>query len=284
MTALAPSPIAALPFDLVNDLVLVQATVAGTPATLILDTGTSACALDAEWAAQLSLEPFAQAAKVAGTGDVAVSLATVGSIVIGGVELERVMVALISLEPVSEHEGRPIHGVIGHELFRRFVVSIDYARREVTLFAPEDYAFDGRGSVIPLTLDRGVPLVETILTSPAGDSATAQLILDTGNGRLDAVISRGFAERHPEVVRGMEGEDGVLGRGVGASLQGTIGRLSRVSVGDIVADQPRVGIAHEAVGAMAFFDGSLGVSVFRRFTLVVDYPKSRVILIPSTLD
>src|SRR6185503_11849758 len=125
------SPSHTIPFDLRHNHVILAATVNGRPARLILDTGSSVCTLDREWASSIGISTAGTTAAVRGVGDVSVTLATIDSIGFGSVELLGETVALMPFEAVSSAHGIPIHGTIGYSLFARFIVEIDYVAREL---------------------------------------------------------------------------------------------------------------------------------------------------------
>src|SRR5580765_2121269 len=110
MTAPPRAKPVVLPFTLRGGHVLLDVRVNGQPATLVLDTGSSACTIDAAWGKEQQLAG-GRTAKATGVGVVAVQLATLGSLDLGrGVELRDEVAALVPLHDLSAQHGRHIHG------------------------------------------------------------------------------------------------------------------------------------------------------------------------------
>ena len=71
-------------------------------------------------------------------------------------------------------------GVIGADLFRRFVVEVDTNAKRVRLHEPAAWSPPRSAVEVPLTFDNGHPYVETTVTLPDGRSVTSRMHLDTG--------------------------------------------------------------------------------------------------------
>src|SRR6185503_10937392 len=76
--------------------------------------------------------------------------------------------------------GRPIHGTIGHDLFNRFVVEIDYAARVMNLYEPKDYRYSGKGEVVPVTIEKDEPFLQAKIIQRGRAPIEAKLKIDTG--------------------------------------------------------------------------------------------------------
>lgn len=73
-------------------------------------------------------------------------------------------------------------GVIGADLFRRFVVEVDPAARRVRLHEPAHWRVPAEAAVVPLTFHAGHPFVEATV-STGGAPIALQMNVDTGMNR-----------------------------------------------------------------------------------------------------
>lgn len=107
--------------------------------------------VDTDLAKKLSLS-FKSTSEVSGAGESSLSRA-VGSGVsfnIAGLNLVEAEVAVIPVNiALSAAEGRSVDGVLGYDFFEHLVVEIDYARRQITLYAPKAFHYTGPGTAIP---------------------------------------------------------------------------------------------------------------------------------------
>ncbi|HOY50192.1 MAG TPA: aspartyl protease family protein, partial [Prolixibacteraceae bacterium] len=64
---------------------------------------------------------------------------------------------------ISHMLGVPVHGLIGFNLFKDYVVKIDYQDEEITLYRPEHYKYRDRKNdiILPLHFDGNKPFIRT---------------------------------------------------------------------------------------------------------------------------
>jgi hypothetical protein len=268
-----------LEFEPLGNHVMLHATVADRPALLLLDTGAGQSVLDAKWAETLPLRRLGQPVQVTGTGQVSASLAIAPSIRVGGVDLSEPTVVLLSLEDVSQAKGVAIHGVLGFDFLSRFVVEVDYAARTLRLHEPSTYVYRGAGTIVPVSLDLGIPVADVVLHA-TGQTVAARLILDIGASTVSACLSSALVEAHASAFAGLAGYEAPLGTGVGDQALATFVRLEELRLAGLSFPGPTVGLARARQGVFAMFDGAVGVPVLGQTTLIVDYTRRRVILEP----
>ena len=74
---------------------------------------------------------------------------------------------------------RDIRGVIGCELFERYVVTVDFQKQVVILNEPSTYRPPSAARRVPITFDGRLPVIKTVLTV-RGKKIPARLMIDTG--------------------------------------------------------------------------------------------------------
>ncbi|HEY5060753.1 MAG TPA: PDZ domain-containing protein, partial [Gemmatimonadaceae bacterium] len=219
---------------------------------------------------------------VAGTRDTMTRLGTARTIRLGSAELARPLIATLDLTPVQARIGYDVRGTIGYELFDKYVVTIDYAARTLTLFDPAAFVYSGTGVVLPMTLDHRIPVVDALVTTRTKGVLAARLHLDLGSSTYALRLSTPFVTAH-DLERDTVTVTGPVGAGVGGMVIGSLLRLPRLTLGALVIERPSTALSRNVsgvLGAAAAVDGTVGAPVFRRATLILDYAHSRAIIEP----
>jgi len=184
---------------------------------------------------------------------------------------------------ISHILGMPVHGLIGFNLFKDYVVRIDYAEQKITLTKPESFVYKERERdiVLPITVEQGKPFVLTSIVTDKNEDVRVKLLVDTGASDaiwLSTASDKRIAlpENHIETF---------LGRGLSGDLYGKKGRIGAIWVGPLVLYEPIVAfpendVVDELIGKNDR-NGTLGAEILRRFYLTLDYPGKRLILRPN---
>lgn len=276
----APMPLR-LPFTEHEGWVVVQASVNGSPPVpFVLDTGASMLTvLTAPDTEVLGLD-MEGLRHIGGEG-----VASITAAVQEGLEIDFGPVALldqtalaIPLEQVmcsDQVKPPPFRGVIGHELFDRFVVEVDHARGEVVLHDPEDYEYNGDGVVLPIEISARHAYVQSRVLAPDGAAYDARLHVDSGAG-----IHLGlFPQAHEAIVVPPGGEE-VVGCFVGGLASYRRGPPVRLGLGEAspVEVPVRYSTGDELIEAGQH--GRLGARFLAGYDVVYDFPGKRIMLAP----
>ncbi len=185
---------------------------------------------------------------------------------------------------ISHILGIPVHGLIGFNLFKDYVVKINYSDHKITLIKPEYFSYKGREKdiVLPLTFEQNKPFVNTSIVTDKNEDVPVKLLVDTGasdaiwlSTNSDSRIS--LPENHIETF---------LGRGLSGDLYGKKGRIGAIWVGPLVLYEPIVAfpdndLVDQLIGKNDR-NGTLGAEILRRFYVTMDYPGKRLILRPNS--
>jgi hypothetical protein len=232
------------------------------PFTFELDSGGHLI-LTAETAEQLGLNPQGNIAS-GGTNSVRragyVRLSDVG---IGGAYLHDQPAKVLTLPNASSDRGNrpPRAGVIGLELFERFVVGIDRLSKTVTLQLPRTLR-SPRGVSLSLKFAEDAPLVTGKFGGRSGD-----FMLDTGNAG-PTIIEHAWATKNS-----------LLPRLRGLKINDATYRCDRIQVGpynlsrEIISYFGPVVQGSESMRAAA---GILGEPLLSRFNTLYDYSRAMV--------
>src|SRR2546422_5241444 len=81
----------------------------------------------------------------AGPGVYKVALTRGVSINLGGLKFANQTAGVIALGSFEAQAGRPLDGLVGRDLFTRYVVEIDYLGNKISLYDPQTYIYSGAG-------------------------------------------------------------------------------------------------------------------------------------------
>ena len=271
-----------IPFELEANHVILQGTVNGSgPFSFALDTAASWSAMSLKLAKALGL-PLRGGGHTEGAGG-RVEAAQVSSVSLSlpGATLSNLDIAAFSFEGLERHSGRPLDIILGYELFRRYVVEIDFAAKYINLFEPKTYEYDGNGEIIPLAFHENLPHVRASIETPGQKPITDKFVIDVGSG-YPVSLQRHLIDKHQ--LRLKRGTIETHVTGVGGSIPVTIGRLSRLRLGrfSIQAALTMYPSTRRGVFALSSIAGNIGTGVLRRFKVTFDYARARMILEPNS--
>lgn len=264
-----------LPFRFVNSHVYIDAKLNGRRFALLVDTG----------AANVITPTAMRALRLGSVGDAEVrgageftehaSFTRIATVGLGDVRLRNQLFAVVALEKLGEVEGVPFHGILGYELFKRFIVRIDYAARTITLSDQDSWRADGVGVAVPFVFNGTVPEVEGEI---GGVAATFDI--DTGS-RASVGLNSPFVQKHALRERFKPSIDAVTGWGLGGPTRGTVARVNRVRLGSVSVPDVVVDMSLQRLGALtsAAPSGSIGSGLLQRFVATFDYSRQRMYLL-----
>lgn len=189
----------------------------------------------------------------------------------------------------SVDDGRTIDGMLGYDFINRFVMEIDYVAKTISLYEPRSYRYTGLGNIIPLIMleaDSGgkVPLVNASITEPGRNAIEGKFIADTGV-RNDLSYNIPFAEQNKmmqssRTIPVFIGGGAMVQEGKWLLARVSTMRLGRFDVGNAIAGKP---LDTNTTGVLASpeFDGVIGAGILRRFKVIFDYSRERMILEPN---
>jgi hypothetical protein len=260
--------VAAMPFKLINNHMYIEVRLNGRgPYEFLFDTGGSNV-MTPTIAHELGLKlQGALQGRGAGEKSQDVAITMVDHMEIGGAFMDRQNFASIALESFGDVEGKPITGIIGYEVFKRFVVRTDYQANQVMLIEPAGFNYSGPGVRIPFQLKDSIPTVAGDI-----DGVPGTFDIDTGS-RATLDLMAPFVAKNNLVARYQAKVQGVNGWGVGGPARAWIVRAHRLTLGGVSVDGPVVGLSQATSGAFAdaYSAGNVGAGALKRFNIVWDY-------------
>jgi len=267
-----------VPFTLVNGHIYLQVKLDGQGPFLVLcDTG-GANIVTPDVAKSLGLAS-AGAIQGRGVGEKSedVGLTKVRKLEVGDASLADQVFAVYPLGGLAEAEGVAAQGLIGYEVFKRFVVEIDYERGRLTLVLPDTFTYKGSGTAVSFKFNDRIPQVEGEI-----DGVPGKFDIDTGS-RASLTILAPFAVKHNLKERYGAKVEAVTGWGVGGSTRGLITRAGILKLGGVEVRGPVTELSLQTKGAFVdpYVAGNVGAGVLQRFNLIFDYGRGRIIFEPN---
>ncbi|QHJ05798.1 aspartyl protease family protein [Hymenobacter busanensis] len=277
-------------FQLERNLVVIQARLNGYgPYNFMLDTGVGTSIItDPTLRDSLGLR-IGQQYLVAGVGEEAPVVAFQSDSV--RVELAEGRIAAAALPmlllsndvfDLSAYVGMPIHGILGGDVFRHFVVEIEPESRQLIFRRPDKFkAPTGqKWAHLPIIIEGEKAYVETQARLSDSTEVPLKLVLDTGAGHAlsletgsDARIKLPDQRLRTHLGRGLSGDvHGYLGR-----VQSL--RLGRYQLSALLTSFPDNASVRARVSVPR--NGNLGFELLKRFHIIIDYPHNALLLRPN---
>ncbi len=282
----ADAVVARVPFRLVRHKILLPVRVNGSAVyDFVLDSGSPAMVLAApELVAPMRLE-LGERLRLHGAGKGAPPQGAVArgatlsvEALDGSVELAGQTVYVLTENPgFGAYLGVRSYGIVGRELFERYVVEIDFERLELRLHDAASYAYAGAGEVIDIRVVGGHPHCDGVVVLPDGRRRTLDLVIDSGAGSALTVIE----DPRAGVTTPVGAVRRRVGRGLNGEIHGAFIRLPRLELGSVVLGDVVTAFVPRRSGIAPNAQANLGADVLRRFRVIFDYRHRRMILEPT---
>ena len=256
-----------VPFQLRNNHIYADAVVNGHgPLLFIFDTGGHDI-LEHATAKALGVKVEGQMPGT-GVGDKAqdFGLAKVDTLKVGDATFTNQVFGALDFIP-HEVEGVPMQGMIGFQVFKRFVTRIDYGRHVITLIDPKSFDPADAGTPVKFVFNGELPQVAGTF-----EGLPATFNIDTGARNeitltSPFVLANGLRAKHPV------GVETVDGWGVGGPARGYVTRARELTLGDVKVPGIVATLSTQTRGAFssAAYSGNIGGGLLKRFVVTFDY-------------
>lgn len=273
-------------FKLINNLIVIPVEINGVELSFLLDTGVSKPILFnfSDVTNDLMINE-AQTINLRGLGDGDTVEAIhsmgnafkIGKAVNYNQSLYAIFDASMDFAP---RLGLPIHGIIGYDLLKEFIVEINYSRGYLRLSDPETYEYDKcKNCVIKdLSFVNNKPYIITEVSIDGKENIPVKLLIDSGGS--DALWL--FEDDEKNIKTPETYFEDFLGKGLSGSVYGKRSRVNSYSIGDFelknvkVAFPDSTSVSH----AKQIKDrcGSVSGEILKRFNIVLDYPNKKITL------
>ncbi len=176
--------------------------------------------------------------------------------------------------------GVPIHGIIGYDVFRDFVVEINYSSKFIKLHNPSTYKYRKckKCRTFDLTLNQNKPYLDGMVEIDSVE-IPVKLLIDSGGS--DALWLFEDEERGIMPIDDKYFED-YLGKGLSGSVYGKRSKIKSFSLQDFKFENVNVAFPDSlSISTARKFEdrsGSISGELLKRFNIIFDYPNSKLTL------
>ena len=256
------------------------------PLWFALDSGASSpFFIDTRRARVLGLKLQGHGSGEGGAGPSTYAFAETSGLTISIGDLEYIgqSAVVIALDSIEAQVGRPLDGLVGLDLFKRYVVEIDYLDRKIRLCDPQTYTYSGAGESIPLTLRDGHFFVAARIEMPGRPPLEGQFVVDTGGVMVTAVLTTPFSRSNNLPASNQKRILDKSLSGLGGETRLLVSRATSFTLGHLSIRAPVVYVSQDTGGALASsdYEGLIGSEILRRFRVIFDHTRGRLILEPN---
>ncbi len=260
-----------VPFELNADGIFFRLQIAGSSEHLwfSLDTGAGSSYLDSGVAKRLGLQTSGSGTvHGAGAGTVPVNFIELVTFELPGLTSSGHRVNTTDLTGLQGHH--PMDGFLGYDFISRYVITLDYAAGKMTIAEPSTFLYSGSGGIFPIQFRGKWPYIKGTIAVPGGKPETGEFLVDSGSG--DAVDDPAILKTTGPVRKVKTGV------GLGEPGEGVIGRASYLQLGSFRMNGPTAACCSGNPDDRR----KIGTEVLRRFTVILDYTRDRMIFEPNS--
>src|SRR5262249_53244552 len=167
--ALAAGPVATIPFHLVGTAIVLPVQIEHSDTLwFVLDTGAAAGSVNLPVAERLGLEFGGKSTAEGAAGAVESKQLKPSDVRLGAITLPTERGSSFPYVGLAPRMGHTMDGIVGSELFRRYVVEVDYAHSTLRLYEPSGFHYAGTGERIPLTYTFSLPYMRAAIALRSG--------------------------------------------------------------------------------------------------------------------
>ncbi|WP_197505863.1 aspartyl protease family protein [Urechidicola croceus] len=272
-------------FKLINNLIILPVEVNGTKLTFLLDSGVSSPVIFNLTSSDSLKLIHTQKIQLRGLGEgepVEALFSKNNRFKIGNVYGNNQDLYLIYNDKLdlSAKLGITVHGIIGYDLLKDFIVTINYITRKITFSKPEKYKYKKcrKCKTIDLEFLKNKPYVNAFIdfNTPVEKSMEVKLLIDSGG--TDSL----WLFEDDEIVIPENAFEDFIGEGVSGSIFGMRSKVKSFSLSSFEFKSPNVAYLDSLSSLHAKKvqgrNGSLGAEILRRFKIIFDYPNSKITL------
>ncbi|MDH5474917.1 MAG: aspartyl protease family protein [Cyclobacteriaceae bacterium] len=275
-----------VPFQLHHNLVIIPVILNNTlPLKFVLDTGVRTTILTEKTYSDILNLEYDKHIVISGVGGGKL----VNAYITNGVTLEIPGIkgeghAVLVLEndyiELSNYLGTDVNGILGYEVFSRFIVEINFESKILTLIKPEYYKPKKKYRKIPISIEDTKPYIIANLEQSNGKVIEIKLMVDSGASH-GLLLEEGS---HDEIYIPSPYIDSNIGRGLAGDLTGKIGREKALIFGsyffkDIVTTFPNSNNYLDSIKrGYVYRNGTIGGEIISRFKIIFNYSEGALYL------
>jgi predicted aspartyl protease len=251
------------------------------PAAFILDTAAGASVLDRADLPKFQLRSTGQTEATTGGGSVAAGNVANVTFDINGIKLTADVLA-VHLDNLEGGLGHSLDGILGYDVFKAYVVEIDYIQKTIRLNDPATYRYAGREQPLAISIEEQIPFIRLPFENKDGKAVQGKVEFDIGQ-TSGLLLIKTFVDEHQLIPALQQNVQITTGAILADKVSAYVTRIPALRLGETVMKDIVTTVSPTAENAGVEGDtvGLLGAEVLRRFKVIVDYSRSQVFLEPN---
>jgi hypothetical protein len=274
-------------FRLINNLIVIPLEINNKKLSFILDSGVSKTILfNISQNDSIGLKDVKKV-QLQGLGNgesIAALISKNNKVSINNLESsnETIYVILKDYFDLSSRMGTTIHGIIGYNVLKNFIVKTNYNTKKIDFYNPKTYQYKKcrKCETFPIHFYRKKPYINVqIQLDTVGYKLTdVKLLVDSGGS--DALwLFEGTKENIKTPIRFFSD---ILGEGLSGTIYGNRSRVPKVKLNSFELENPTVSfldsISTKNARNYKGRNGSIGAGILNRFIVWFDYPNKKLTL------
>lgn len=274
------------PIEVCNNLVVIPVVLNGQlPLKFILDTGVRTTILTEKTFSDILKLTYGRHYLVAGPGGEKIVEAYVTNNVtldLPGVHGEGHAMLVLEKDylELRNYLGTDVQGILGYEVFSRFIVEVNYESRQLSLTLPESFHPRKNYQMLPITIQDTKPYLQVPVQMKDGVIVNAKLLVDSG-------ASHGLVldpSSNSQIEIPQKHVSSLIGRGLGGLITGQIARIKSLELGkykieNVIVNFPDPNSYTDTLKASDVFrNGAVGGEILSRFTTIYNFPGEKIYL------
>lgn len=245
----------------------------------ILDTGSGGISLDSTTVAWLGLQPSSPERIIRGVGGTKkVGFLKNRKLKINDLVVDSLNFHVIDYEVLSALYGEKIDGIVGYSILSRYILKIDYEKREITFcsngtikYPPGGYLMQPRINSLPF------------MSGKIKDNVSRRFnyLFDIGAG-LTVLFSKDFME-DSSFLKSKRKQYLKQGEGLGGKVEMYMCVMKELKIGPYKFRAVPINIFDDAYNVTSYpvLGGLIGNDIFRRFNCILNYNKKQIYISPN---
>jgi len=282
-----PKILAKIPFEMVGTYVVLKVKInENPPLNLLLDSGIGTTLITELTAGDSVVfdKTYKTILKGLGAGiDMQAWVSDSNTLKISRFKLsdQTIMVLEADIFNLSKHTGTKMNGILGADFFDNQIVRVDYTNKCIYLYDAGSFAPPKGFVSVPISMEGHKMFMEVPIQDANGRIRTVRMLIDTG-AELTAWFRSYGNNPVPVPSRKIRG---YIGRGLSGDIEGSLGRLSKIWIGDFLLTNPvvafpdSVSISGTSINAQR--EGTVGSQLLSRFDLIFDKAGKKLYVKPN---
>lgn len=275
-----------IPFQLHNNLIVIPVIINDIlPLRFVLDTGVRTTILTDKVYSDILMLHYDRHMVISGVGGEKL----IDAYITSGVSIQLPGIrgeghAMLVLEndyiELSNYLGVQVNGILGYELFSRFIVGINFDKKIITLTKPEYFKPRKKYTAIPMTVEDTKPYITSTVTFHNGTTLDVKLMVDSGASHglwLDELSDSRITAPNKHIIS-------TVGRGLAGDVSGKIARVKSLQIHDFKFEEvlvtfPESNLLLDSLKAGGTFrNGTFGGEILSRFNVYFNFPEEKLYL------